>query len=455
LFPLYLSPERLVHHLRAVLTLAFVAVAACSEAPAGPTPPADSGPDAAAIRRLFLGLNIHPMDEPPAVRPELVELGGALVFDRILSAERDISCMTCHYPTLGLGDSRSLPIGTGGAGLGVLRTHPRGAFVPRNSQALFDLGEFDRLFWDGRVEVDEAGNYHTLAGEQLTAEMKRVFEFGALAAQAMFPVTVREEMRGFGKDDLGGLADEDFTGIWKGLMTRLGEVPEYRRLFEAAYPGTPFDAMTFAHASNAMAGFMVARLTFANSPWDRFLRGEDAALTPAELEGAATFVSEGCASCHSGTTLSDGDFYNLLLPQLGPGKGDGTGGIADYGRARITGAASDRYTFRTPGLRNVELTGPWGHAGQYSTLFGIVNHHDDPEQRLREYDVGQLEEALRNTRREIPDLAATRTAAIQPRKFSPDVTNQLVVFLRALTHPAARRLNQLVPFRVPSGLPVD
>ncbi len=62
-------------------------------------------------------------------------------------------------------------------------------------------------------------------------------------------------------------------------MERLGAIPEYRQMFEAAYPGTQFAHMTFAHASNAIAGFLIDQFAFNDSPWDRFLAGDDDALT--------------------------------------------------------------------------------------------------------------------------------------------------------------------------------
>ena len=83
-------------------------------------------------------------------------------------------------------------------------------------------------------------------------------------------------------------------------MKRLGGIPEYRGMFEAAYPGTKFSDMTFAHASNAIAGFIVDRLTFDDTPWDRFLAGRDDALTPAQLDGAKTFLTLKCSICHNG-----------------------------------------------------------------------------------------------------------------------------------------------------------
>jgi hypothetical protein len=79
----------------------------------------------------------------------------------------------------------------------------------------------------------------------------------------MFPVTNRAEMRADADNELARIPDGDFRGIWSAVMTRLRAVPEYRAMFAAAYPGQSVDEMTFAHASNAIGGFLVDKVTFA------------------------------------------------------------------------------------------------------------------------------------------------------------------------------------------------
>jgi cytochrome c peroxidase len=297
------------------------------------------------------------------VRPELARLGQALAFDKILSGNRDISCMTCHLPTFATGDGKSLSVGQGASGLGPIREHPDGTFIPRNAPPLFNLGAMFHLFWDGRVSVDANGVFHTPAGSQLTPEMTRVFEFGAVSALAMFPVTNRAEMRAGTGNELAEIQDSDLPAIWAALMRRLGAIPLYRELFEEAYEGTKFEDMTFAHASNAVAGFFIDAFTFNNSPWDRFLAGKNDALTSRQLDGAQTFLTLKCSICHAGSTFSDEQFHNVAVAQVGPGQGDGPSLNDDFGRMRVTGLADDRYRFRTTPLRNVELTGPYGHDG--------------------------------------------------------------------------------------------
>ena len=259
---------------------------------------------------------------------------------------------------LGTSDARSLSIGQGATGLGLDRTHPKGAFIARNAPSLFNLHALQSLFWDGRVSMDASGNFHTPADGQLTSEMKTVFEYGPASALPLFPVLSREEMRAFDGtgNELATIADTDPLAIWAALMARLGAIPEYRTMFEVAYPGTRFDDMTFAHASNAIAGFMVSELAFTDTPWDDFLRGADKAMTDAQLQGAQTFLSIRCVQCHNGAALTDNQFHNVAVAQVGPGQGDGALSNDDFGRMRVTGLLADRYRFRTTPLRNVGLT---------------------------------------------------------------------------------------------------
>lgn len=411
---------------------------------------------AAEVRLLTAGRGITALPKPPQVRPALVSLGQALAFDKVLSGNHDISCMTCHLPILATGDGRSLSAGQGGTGLGPARLLPPGvAFIPRNSPQIFNLFAVKSFFWDGRVSQDELGNFHTPAGTALTTEMTRVFEFGAASAQPLFPVLSREEMRAFGGNELADLSD-DPKSIWEALMARLGAIPEYRRLFEAAYPGQRFGQMTFAHASNAMAGFFIARLSFNNSPWDRFLAGNDAAMTLIQLQGAKDFMSARCSICHNGPALTDNQFHNVAVAQIGPGKGDGVEGRDDFGRMRETGVATDKYAFRTPALRNVELTAPYGHDGAFFSLRDFVDHYSESATKLMNFNVAQLEPALQGTVvANQADILATRDPLLTGVVFPDHVVDEVTEFMKALTDPAARNLQGVVPGRVPSGLPVD
>ena len=148
------------------------------------------------VRELAAVQGFTALPNPSPVRNDLVTLGQALAFDKVLSGNRNIACMTCHLPERGTSDGSSLSIGEGGVGLGEERSHPGGVFIPRNSPAVFNLPQATQVFWDGRIQETSDGSVDTPAKDQLTPEMVRLFEFGALSAQALFPVTSRHEMRG-------------------------------------------------------------------------------------------------------------------------------------------------------------------------------------------------------------------------------------------------------------------
>ncbi len=450
-------------------TLALAALAACSSADDAtqPTAPAAATADAALarsdnsalaaeVRTLTAGRGITALENPAPVRPALVRLGRALAFDKVLSGNKDIACMTCHLPQFATGDARSLSIGQGATGLGPVRTHPGGVFIPRNAPPAFNLHAMRALFWDGRISRDDAGAVHTPAGDHITPQMAVVFEFGPLSALPLFPVVNRLEMRAANGNELAAFRDDQEPEIWAALMKRLGAIPQYRRLFEAAYPGQRFDDMTFAHASNAIAGFLTDRMAFNRSPWDKFLAGNDRALTDVQLAGAKNFMSARCSICHNGPAFSDNLFHNVAVAQVGPGEGDGGDGHDDFGRMRVTGVATDQYAFRTTPLRNVELTGPWGHGGQFTNLRAFVDHYSESDIKLRNFDINQLEALLRGTVQPTTDaILATRDPLLTGVVFTPQQVDEVTAFLSALTDPRARDLERITPRRVPSGLPVD
>jgi cytochrome c peroxidase len=413
---------------------------------------------AAEVRQLTAAGRITPMERGPFVRPALVQLGQALAFDKILSGNRDIACMTCHLPALGTGDLRSLSIGQGATGLGASRVHPQNLFIPRNAPPLFNLHENKPMFWDGRIFQDADGVFHTPAGLGITSVMVPVFEFGTISMLPMFPVLSREEMRAFQGNELAAISDTEQGQIWEALMVRLRQIPEYRRLFEQAYPGQRFDGMNFAHASNAIAGFLLSKLAFSNSPWDRFLAGDDGAMTTVQLQGAKSFMGPvaKCASCHNGPALTDNKFRNVAVAQFGPGQGDGMDGNDDFGRARVSDSLLDKYKFRTPPLRNVELTAPYGHDGAFFSLRDFVAHYSESTLKLQNYDRTQLEPLLRATVLDnFTDILATRDGRLATLVMSEQEIDDITEFMKALTDPGARTLIGVIPMRVPSGLSID
>jgi cytochrome c peroxidase len=417
------------------------------------------------LQALLAQAEVRPPTHPPAPSAELVKLGEALFWDPELSGNRDITCATCHHPNKATGDNLSLSIGTGGEGLGETRVRfeLERELIPRNAQPLFNLGyaEWQVLFWDGRVNGTHATGFNTPASDRLPAGLDNL-----LAAQAMFPVTSRDEMRGlrgdvdiFGQtNELANLVDYAARPIWKALMKRLLAISGYVELFNAAYPSIPTEQLGFQHAANALAAYEIAVFTFEDSPFDRYLHGDLAALSPEAKHGALLFYGEaGCAQCHSTGLLTDQQFHNLAVPQIGDGKGREQ--PFDLGRARETGNACDRYAFRTPPLRNVALTGPWMHDGAFTTLEATIRHHLNPVDGLLNYDPAQLTVLIQDKCQNQPETLAAILASLSPNAsaqatLSDAALSDLLAFMDALTAPSALNMEDTIPDSVPSGLPV-
>lgn len=443
------------------------------------------------LQAIIAQNNLTPLVNDATPDPAKVLLGQMLFFDKELSGNRDVSCATCHHPQLATSDQLMLSIGTGGSGFGAERVLGHGrSFVPRHATDLFNRGlaEWETMFWEGRVAGDRAGGFITPAGEYLPEGLESI-----LAAQAMFPVTIRDEMRGgryhvagyaiepgtvlddeagydnrpigwedtdvFGQpNELAALANdsEQFPEIWALLMQRLLAIPEYRQLFQQAYPDVP--RLGFQHAANAIAAFETDAFTFTNSDWDRYLAGDNTALSNEAKAGAILFYGKaGCATCHSGPLFTDQQYHNIAVPQFGPGRDEFA--PLDYGRYTISQNPADRYAFRTPPLRNVALTGPWLHNGAYDSLEAVIEHHLNPAESLRVYDGRALPPDLRPTLQNQPvtleDILQTLSPQLPTAELSPQEVQQLLAFLQSLTDPAATDLNHLIPAQVPSGLPVE
>lgn len=418
------------------------------------------------LSRIIQEQKLSPIHTEKTQSREKVELGKLLFFDRVLSGSGDIACATCHHPNHHAGDDLSLSIGVGGKGLGYKRTRGEARpMIPRNAPEIFNRGaaQWHTMFWDGRVEITPDGRRVTPADQKLPAALLD----NVLAMQAMFPVTSRDEMRGrkgdldiHGKPNvLAAMGDGDFEEIWQRVMERIVAIPEYAERFQRVYPEVDTGDLHFAHAANALAAFQAQSFAFEDSPWDRYLAGDKNALSVSEKEGAALFYGRAnCATCHSGVLMSDQKYYNILVPQVGPGHRDSSG--FDIGRARETDKKEDAFAFRTPPLRNVAITGPWMHNGTYLSLEDVINHHENPLHSLQEYDPSKLDPSLSSTYR-----TNTSTLLVMSQTFSPEInvvpeftekeTGQLVAFLRALTSPSTKDLSHLVPAHVPSALPVD
>ena len=448
-------------------------------------------------------------DGKPAA--EKVELGRLLFFDKILSGNRNIACATCHHPTLGSSDALPLPLGEGAVGLGKARRgepeRPLAGRVPRNSQALYFVGakEFTRMYHDGRIEKDPHGNwpngFWSPAREQLPAGLDNV-----LAVQAMFPVQSAIEMAGQkGENEIADAAALNRLGgaggVWARLAERLWRIPKYVDHFKAAFADIEAaDDITFVHAANAVAAFEADAFRPDDSPFDRYLHTRDPGeLGEAAYRGMRLFYGEaGCSRCHGGKFQTDHDFHAIAMPQIGPGKNDGfsqsywqesgfTARVEDHGRYRVTARPEDKYRFRTPSLRNVELTSPYGHAGSYDSLEAVIRHHADPIETLEHFDpagvalppIATIIEAtgqgstlmftpinparLAGFRlrdgwvQRSPELrtAIAEANELEPTALDNDQVEDLVAFMKALTDTSVRDRPDLAPTRVPSGLPVE
>ena len=403
-----------------------------------------------------------PVDEAEA------RLGQLLFYDPILSGNRNVSCGTCHHPVFGTGDGLSLGIGDGGIGLGPDRVADADNMpeqrIPRNAPALFNLGahEFTVLFHDGRIEVDadRPGGLRT----PLDADMVTGFA-SLLSAQTMFPVLSADEMAGhYSENDVSqavrrGVITGD-GGAWDIIARRVGDIPAYSDAFIATYDqiDTP-DQITFADISNAIAAFMAFEWRSDNAPFDAVLRG-DAVLPEPAATGMALFYGDaGCVACHSGPFLTDHDFHAMGAPQIGPGKAARFESHSrDEGRFRVTGAVDDLYAFRTPSLRNVALTAPYGHAGAHSDLRGFVEAHLDPVTHLQSYDISAatLPDLPVDDTGGLSDVSAISAAvSFAPPQVSDAQVTALIAFLDALTDPAAIEGRLGIPDAVPSGLPIE
>lgn len=425
---------------------------------------------------LLLSGTVHSVEFVDDDRPVAAKvlLGKMLFHDKELSGNRNISCATCHHALAATGDGLSLPVGEGGIGLGVTRDTGGGSDaiherVPRNAPPVFMLGstEVTRLFHDGRVELDAEfpSGFKSPANHLLPEGLENI-----LAVQAMFPVTSGAEMAGQpGENPLADAAALGAQHVWPLLAARLQAIPAYEPLFVDAFPDI-FTAkdITYVHAANAIAAFEVDAWRADNSPWDAYAAGDRRALTWAQKKGERLFFGKaGCSGCHSGQLFSDMAFHAIAMPQIGPGKGDGVDGHDDFGRFRETLDPDDMFAFRTPPLRNVALTAPYGHAGAYDTLEEVVRHHLDPAEALWAYhrDGRCHTEPVMPSRNDLDALdcvvmddpirvqaIADAAADYTPVKLTDGEVELLVSFLHALTDTGSIDLRADVPKSVPSGL---
>ncbi len=248
-----------------------------------------------------------PMEAPEiegnAATKVKVELGKMLYFEPRLSRSALISCNTCHNVGLGGADYQETSTGHG------WKKGPRNAPTVLNS--VFNVAQF----WDGRAKD--------------------------LAEQAKGPVQAGVEM----------------NNTPENVVKNLKSMPAYVDLFKQAFPGEA-DPVTFDNMAKAIEVFEATLIT-PNARFDKYLKGDQAALNEDEKMGLSLFMQHDCVSCHSGVNMGGDDYYELGVVEM-PRKEILAG---DKGRFAVTQAEGDEFTFKSPSLRNIELTPPYFHSG--------------------------------------------------------------------------------------------
>ncbi|HEX8988313.1 MAG TPA: cytochrome c peroxidase [Rhodocyclaceae bacterium] len=305
--------------------------------------------------------------------PEKVALGERLFHDRALSRDRTLACASCHDVRTGGVDHRATSLGI------------EGQVGSRNAPTVWNAAFQAVLFWDGRAP--------------------------SLEEQAKGPPVNPAEM---GMPTLDAVA------------RRVAEDPAYRPLFDRAFgKGSPIDIDAIA---GAIAAYERTLIT-PDSPYDRFVRGDAQAMSPAALRGMALFESLGCVSCHSGPNFSGASLFDTAAPlRLFPGNSSSFD--ARYGFARDVGlapAGSKRGVWRVPSLRNVAVTGPYFHNGSVSDLAEAVRV-------MASAQLGRLTRDDPRSGRFVVWSAPDRMlSAIDRSALTDQQVDDIVAFLKSLT----------------------
>jgi cytochrome c peroxidase len=269
----------------------------------------ESCPRVEDARKLFarpIGVP-HPVDNPPV--PAKIALGERLFNETRLSGNGKVACATCHNPALAFADGT--PVSHAGA---------TGVALRRHTPALWNLAWAPRLFWDGRAE--------------------------SLEDQAGFPISHPDEMASSPEE----------------AARRLAADPSYRAAFEAAFPGEV--SITGEHVLKAIAAYE-RTLVSAPTRFDRWVAGDEKALTASERRGFAIFTGKGqCINCHTGFAFTDHAFHDIGLPS------------GDLGHGPIAALAAANHAFKTPGLHELAWTAPYMHDGSLATLEDVIRHYE-------------------------------------------------------------------------------
>jgi cytochrome c peroxidase len=270
--------------------------------PAPITVPTLPAPTATSL----LNKPIQPIPQQISLDQNKVKLGEQLFADTRLSADHQVSCLSCHQLQQGGVDRKIRSV--------EVNQVPSVVNTPTILNVAFNFW----FSWDGQFETLEAQTAATI------------------------------------QDEMGS--------SWEQVLTKLRQVPAYVQTFDAIYS----DGVTQANVIDTLVAYQRSLYT-PNSRFDQFLRGDRKALTAEEQEGYRLFKSYGCVSCHQGVNLGGNLFQKFgVLGNYFADRGNITS--ADYGRYNVTGSERDRFVFRVPSLRNVAITSPYFHDGNAKTL---------------------------------------------------------------------------------------
>jgi cytochrome c peroxidase len=281
-----------------------------------------------------------------AVTNEKVVLGKSLFFDPRLSSSGVFSCNSCHNLGTGGDDNLETSIGHG---------WQKG---PRNAPTVFNSVLNEAQFWDGRAED--------------------------LKAQAKGPIQASIEMA------------NTPAQLEKTLIT----MPEYVALFKAAFPGEA-RPVTFDNVAKAIESFETTLLT--PSAFDRYLNGNDNALTAEEKAGLATFMNKGCSNCHNGVNVGGHGYYPFGVVEK---PGAEVLPVGDTGRFTVTKTASDAYVYRAAPLRNIAVTAPYFHSGKVWDLKQAVGIMGSAQlgAELSDLEINQIVAFLKSLTGRVPEV---------------------------------------------------
>jgi cytochrome c peroxidase len=429
------------------------------------------------------GINLPDIQDPEA------QLGKLLFFSKSLSGNKDVACASCHHPYLGGGDGLSLSVGVLAKQPDVLgpgrETTTGQLYVPRNAPSIFNAWAYKRsLFRDARVEfVDWQDHSQGISTPDVPfGQADPNAGDTLLAAQSRFPVVTDSEMQGF--DFMPGASND---AVRAHLAARIGDYGsgegelfrnQWREYFESVY-GTGDgneEVVTFANISRALAAYQQS-MVFIDNPWYQYVHGDTDALTESEKRGAflyyymppppsdggtePDFLPTQCIGCHNTDTFTqtkESNYHRLAFPQIGPGTGSPGQESNDLGRTHRNGSDADLFSFRSGTLLNIEVTGPFGHAGNYDTLEQVIEHYDNYRPVLQRYfdDKGWCDQpqfarmencedlfpdARENTEQAaiiVDDEIADGAPVLQPLGLSQQEKTDLVNFMKALTDPCVK-----------------